>query len=420
MIHNNFLNSPANNDKYFSNALMHSIPLVEESPHITNKGAFSIENTPNLDVIDEKNSKVQDSLFKLCLTNDLLDKLDEVSPVKEFRDKNKSDLSELKLVDCKEEENSVYDLKDYNNLSANNYHLKQMKERSFSNYSTNSSTISSRFSMDLNETKKNNFNVNSSNTSSQTNSRNSFYSNQSPNDKRNYMDILNTFQKGFINAKIQAKAAISVNEVTPTKTEKPKVKRAGWTCLSCSNFNYESRNKCNRCSKPIKDNVLSSSTKTSEDNSPRSNTDDVESSSKSNEDLNDSNKKKKFIERIGDWMCSKCKNLNFAFRETCNRCNTNKCITVPVTVPTTVPISVPVTVPVTTPEKLQEQGIKNMMMFMQYNQMMQWHMKNNLNKMNINNLNNKNQQRNSASVPLTMPMGMPFPVMFKSIHKDTK
>ena len=28
-----------------------------------------------------------------------------------------------------------------------------------------------------------------------------------------------------------------------------------------------------------------------------------------------------FLERDGDWKCFKCKNINFAFRKTCNRCN---------------------------------------------------------------------------------------------------
>ena len=34
--------------------------------------------------------------------------------------------------------------------------------------------------------------------------------------------------------------------------------------------------------------------------------------------------KKKIEERDGDWNCYKCKNLNFAFRTRCNRCNTDK------------------------------------------------------------------------------------------------
>lgn len=34
--------------------------------------------------------------------------------------------------------------------------------------------------------------------------------------------------------------------------------------------------------------------------------------------------KKPFVERPGDWVCIKCKNLNFAFRIHCNRCKTSK------------------------------------------------------------------------------------------------
>lgn len=38
-------------------------------------------------------------------------------------------------------------------------------------------------------------------------------------------------------------------------------------------------------------------------------------------------KKKKtrpFTERDGDWICNNCKNLNFAFRNKCNRCKISK------------------------------------------------------------------------------------------------
>ena len=35
-------------------------------------------------------------------------------------------------------------------------------------------------------------------------------------------------------------------------------------------------------------------------------------------------KKKPFQEREGDWNCFKCKNLNFSFRVTCNRCQLSK------------------------------------------------------------------------------------------------
>ena len=35
-------------------------------------------------------------------------------------------------------------------------------------------------------------------------------------------------------------------------------------------------------------------------------------------------KKKHFIEREGDWICLKCNNLNFSFRNICNRCHLTK------------------------------------------------------------------------------------------------
>ena len=38
----------------------------------------------------------------------------------------------------------------------------------------------------------------------------------------------------------------------------------------------------------------------------------------------DEKKKKPLIERKGDWSCPKCRNLNFAFRTNCNRCQLSK------------------------------------------------------------------------------------------------
>ena len=35
-------------------------------------------------------------------------------------------------------------------------------------------------------------------------------------------------------------------------------------------------------------------------------------------------KMRPFGERTGDWICKKCRNLNFAFRTECNRCKLSK------------------------------------------------------------------------------------------------
>jgi hypothetical protein len=40
--------------------------------------------------------------------------------------------------------------------------------------------------------------------------------------------------------------------------------------------------------------------------------------------LETSKRKKPFIEREGDWVCINCKNLNFSFRLSCNRCQLPK------------------------------------------------------------------------------------------------
>jgi uncharacterized protein YcbX len=36
------------------------------------------------------------------------------------------------------------------------------------------------------------------------------------------------------------------------------------------------------------------------------------------------NLKKPLTERVGDWVCINCKNLNFSFRKACNRCQLNR------------------------------------------------------------------------------------------------
>ncbi len=68
------------------------------------------------------------------------------------------------------------------------------------------------------------------------------------------------------------------------------------------------------------------------------------------EDKSDEKKKKKpFVERVGDWVCIKCKNLNFSFRMVCNRCQLSKIES----------------------EKLFEQYMCNLMKYAKFNEMIQ-------------------------------------------------
>jgi Zn-finger in Ran binding protein and others len=60
-------------------------------------------------------------------------------------------------------------------------------------------------------------------------------------------------------------------------------------------------------------------------------------------------KKKPFVERFGDWVCIKCKNLNFSFRVICNRCQLTKIES----------------------DKLFEQYMKNLMNYVKINEIIQ-------------------------------------------------
>jgi hypothetical protein len=82
--------------------------------------------------------------------------------------------------------------------------------------------------------------------------------------------------------------------------------RLGWICNKCNNFNYETRNRCNRCSA---------------DKDPRSL---VEIQKKNKEKEEAAQNKKKNKEQKVDWVCSHCSNLNFGFRKLCNRCQMPK------------------------------------------------------------------------------------------------
>ena len=80
--------------------------------------------------------------------------------------------------------------------------------------------------------------------------------------------------------------------------------RRGWICEECNNFNYESRNKCNRCKIPKKAIKIKT--------------------------IIDNNGQKELIDNVininhkDDWICYNCKNVNYAFRLVCNRCQFSK------------------------------------------------------------------------------------------------
>lgn len=76
--------------------------------------------------------------------------------------------------------------------------------------------------------------------------------------------------------------------------------KLGWVCRLCNNFNFKTRNICNRC-KAIK--------------TPKTK-DEINEEREINK-----NNKKKIKEKKTDWLCLNCQNINYFFRKNCNRCN---------------------------------------------------------------------------------------------------
>lgn len=115
--------------------------------------------------------------------------------------------------------------------------------------------------------------------------------------------------------------------------------RNGWICAQCKCVNMYMRTQCARCGSMVIRNCghsVQSSLNGSVFNMNQGFAIQQKMMNLSGDNLKQShsklspvmspvsgaNKKKKpFIEREGDWICAKCKNLNFAFRVRCNRCN---------------------------------------------------------------------------------------------------
>ena len=146
----------------------------------------------------------------------------------------------------------------------------------------------------------------------------------------------------------------------------------GWVCARCQNYNFQGRKDCNRCSKKkddtdfngkpkhlIKKNKKEAKKADSDKDSaptPKQEVATAESKLKTIEqavkDVSIEPKvtgalslpagaqgdcpaasaaepsvdvsKKQLTERVGDWLCLNCDNLNFGFRDLCNRCDMHR------------------------------------------------------------------------------------------------
>ena len=95
--------------------------------------------------------------------------------------------------------------------------------------------------------------------------------------------------------------------------------KRGWICGNCGNYNYSSRKHCNKCNIP-RNNIRKQNKQIR-----MYNQEDVYNKSNNNTmNVNTNTNNTKFSERVGDWVCFNCDNLNFAFRTVCNRCQLPK------------------------------------------------------------------------------------------------
>lgn len=101
--------------------------------------------------------------------------------------------------------------------------------------------------------------------------------------------------------------------------------RKGWICKLCHNFNYETRNKCNRCKVlKVPEIILGYKTKKNHHMNNFNEQNIFSNNDNARENYHSTRDPKFFNNKKNDWICTNCYNLNYAFRKVCNRCKAPK------------------------------------------------------------------------------------------------
>ncbi len=200
-------------------------------------------------------------------------------------------------------------LNDMNLEKSNNFITKKSYLNQFNNINREESKNSSTQSLNNENTENENKEFYYQYTNNNTNNINPYLYNSNLNyidyERTKYNLVNNNInQSNILNNNFNPFFSINQNKVFITEM----YGRKGWICIFCNNFNYEGRNKCNKCKKSINQQIIKNNINKFENN--------IENINKKN--LN-------FLSgRIGDWICFSCKNLNFAFRGFCNRCKISR------------------------------------------------------------------------------------------------
>ena len=93
--------------------------------------------------------------------------------------------------------------------------------------------------------------------------------------------------------------------------------RLGWICRICNNFNFKSRNICNRC-QTIKAPKTKEEIKQNKEINQK-----IKKKIKEEKIREEKKREEKIKEKKADklnWFCPKCQNINYYFRKFCNKC----------------------------------------------------------------------------------------------------
>lgn len=223
---------------------------------------------------------------------------------------NKNDLNlnnNLDIVNSGSDNTKNNIIIDNNNKPNNNSHLlgntfeNKNDENNFKFPSNNSQQINPN--LYYNYEPKNKFSNNNINNQINTDNYNFTNTVNNNNDlnlikNNNSMNNNNEIQKETFNS--MNKDLNQINKLEPKDYLIRMFGKYGWICRICNNFNFETRNKCNRCFYYKLPKTLIEINKQKEENKKLH--------------------KKKAKEKKTDWICLNCNNLNYAFRKFCNRC----------------------------------------------------------------------------------------------------
>ena len=359
-------NLAKNNTKGFSTAL-----LLNFSPLENNKDFNEPIENNRLNI--SANAIQSDSQMNDFLSLDLLEKIDSISPFeknkenkKKIKEKNfglnednklnsfslnssgsNNEGESIEIIDSNDEKKPILftmkkinDEKEVinnnNDYSNNNNNINSINsvdsQNKYLNFNSNDNNISNNnlsynYYMNNNPNKQyENYNLFNNSYNLNNNINNQFFSFQPDQNKCNFnQQIINSNNNNINNVEIYDNKKISnVNEEKQKKIKESDYiiemfGKVGWICEQCNNFNYDTRNKCNRCGIPKSPKKIS---KMKRKNQKIKN--ELEKLKEKEKKENNHKKNNNLKERKGDWFCAKCANLNFSFRVICNRCNFSK------------------------------------------------------------------------------------------------